>query len=69
MSNVIPFDLTHGVHICDKGCFAWRACDAYKNATDPAEKAILAAKLEDAMGMGPTDCQLVGFIGKAPFDE
>lgn len=69
MSNVIPFDTSHGVHICDEGYFAKRTCDAHRSEKNPEEKAKLAARLEDALGMGPTACQLVGFIGKGPFDE
>lgn len=67
MSNVIAFDLTHGVHYCEE-CFAERTCKAHREASDPQEKARLALKVEDALGMGPTPCQLVGFIGRGPWD-
>lgn len=66
MNEVIPFDTRFGVHTCDEPCHARSLCFAKKNARTLEEMVSAGERLDDALGMGPTPCQMAGFIGEMP---
>ena len=66
MNNVTPFNPAFGVHTCEDPCFARALCQAKKEASTLEDMVSTAEKLEEALGMGPTPCQMVGFVGEYP---
>lgn len=59
MSQIIPFIRQSAK--CSVGCFAAQACETFKAAKGPDEIEAAKERLEHALGMGPTPCQLVDF--------